>query len=180
MTNLRKAEIEEAEKILKFYQDIINSIEGSKFKPKWGKHYPNLEFIERSIEKQELYISTEDSCIIACIVLNNRFEPEYENIDWTINAKPQEIIIIHTFAVNTNLTRKGIGKEIFSQIKSHAIINGKKTVRLDIIDGNIGAQRVFERFGFEYIGSAEIFHNAVGLEKFHLYEYVLKQEKNHP
>ena len=53
MTRLRKAKIEEAEKILKFYQDIIDSIKGTKFKPRWGEHYPNLEFIETSIEKQE-------------------------------------------------------------------------------------------------------------------------------
>ena len=69
---------------------------------------------------------------------------------------------------------KGIGREIFNQIKTKAMRNNKKTIRIDIIDGNVGAQRVFEKFGFEYIDTVEMFHEAVGMENFHLYEYVLK------
>jgi RimJ/RimL family protein N-acetyltransferase len=174
MITLRNAKIEESEKILSFYQNIIDSIKGTEFKPKWSESYPNLEFIETSIEKQELYIYTEDNNVIACVVLNNRFDPEYENIDWISDAKPQEIVIIHTFAVNSDFAGKGIGKEIFNEIKDNSLKNNQKTIRLDIINGNVGAQKVFEKFGFEYIDTVEIFHDIVGLEEFHLYEYALK------
>ena len=175
MISLRKAKSEEAEKILKFYQNVIDSIKDSEFRPKWNENYPNLEFIETSIGKEELYICTKDEYIIACVVLNNRFEPEYENINWNVNAKPNEILIIHAFAVSSNLAGKGIGKEIFGQIKNDALKYSKKTIRIDIIDGNTGAQKVFEKFGFEYVDTVEMFHPAVGLEKFHLYEYDLKK-----
>ena len=94
-----------------------------------------------------------------------------------INAKPDEIIIIHAFAVTSNLAGKGIGKEIFNQIKENSLKNNKKTIRIDIIDVNIGAKKVFEKLGFKYVGTAEITHQAVGLEKFHLYEFLLKKEK---
>ena len=174
MITLRKAEITEAEKILEFYKNVINSIKGSEFKPKWGEHYPNLVFIETSIVKQELYIYAQNDDIIACVVLNNQFDPEYENLNWISNAKPPEIIIIHTFAVTSDYAGKGIGKEIFNQIKEKAMQNKQKTIRLDIINGNAGAQKVFEKFGFEYIDTVEIFHPLVGLEKFHLYEYPLE------
>ena len=177
MINLRKATNGEAEPILKFYQNVIESIEDSEFEPKWGRHYPNLEFIKTSIEKQELYVYTNDKMIIASVVLNNRFNPEYENINWICNSKPQETIIIHTFAVTPDYAGKGIGKEIFNQIKDDAVKKNKKTIRLDIINGNTGAQKVFERLGFKYIDTVELFHDAVGLEKFHLYEYNLKNEK---
>ena len=172
MNNLRKAKIEESEKILEFYQNIIDSIEGTQFKPKWSKHYPNLEFIKTSIEKQEMYVHTKDNDIIACVVLNNRFYPEYDNIDWIIEAEPEEIVIIHTFALTSDFAGKGIGREIFNQIKNNALKNNQKTIRIDIINGNIGAQNVFEKFGFEYVDTVEIFHDIVGLEKFHLYEWV--------
>ena len=173
MASLRKAEIKEAVEILKLYQNVIKSIKGSEFNPKWSEYYPNLEFIETSIENEELYIYTENDKIIASVVLNNRFDPEYEDINWIANAKPDETTIIHTFAVDSNFTGKGIGKGIFNQIKENAIENNQKTIRLDIIDGNIGAQNVFEKFGFKYIDTVEVFHKAVGLEKFHLYELVL-------
>ena len=53
MINLRKAELKEAEETLKFYQNVIGSIKDSEFEPKWGKYYPNLEYIETSIKKEE-------------------------------------------------------------------------------------------------------------------------------
>lgn len=173
MTCLRKAEIEEAENILEFYRDVIDSIKGSEFNPKWNETYPNLEYIKTCIETKELYVFANDDEIIACVVLNGSFNPEYENIAWSANAKEGEIVVIHTFAISSEFMGKGIGREIFNQIKNCALENGKKAIRLDIIDGNVGAQKVFEKFGFKYVDTVEMFHPAVGLEKFHLYEHDL-------
>ena len=175
MNGLKKAKISEAEQILKFYQNVIKSINGSEFKPKWNERYPNLEYIKTNIEKEDLYICTKNCEIIASVVLNNRFNSEYENINWNVNAEPNEIVVIHTFAITSNLAGKGIGKEIFGQIKTCALQKNKKTVRIDIINGNTGDQKVFKKFGFEYIDTVEIFHPAVGLEKFHLFEYDLEK-----
>lgn len=176
MIRLRKAEAEEAERILEFYQGVIDSIKDSEFRPKWNESYPNLEFIKTSIEKEEMHICTKDEEIISCVVLNSRFEPEYEDINWNVNAEPDEIIVIHTFAVSSASAGKGIGKEVFTQIKDNAIKDGRKTIRIDIITGNTGAQKVFEKFGFDYIESVRLFHPAVGLERFHLYEYSLNRK----
>ena len=174
MIRLRTAKPKEAERILKFYQNTIDSIKETEFKPKWNEYYPDLEYLQTGIEKQELYVCTKNNNIIASVVLNNGFNPEYENVNWIADAKPNETVVIHTFAIASNFMGNGIGKEIFNQIKTKSLENNKKTIRIDIIDGNLGAQKVFEKFGFEYIGSTEIFHEAVGLEKFHLYEHVLK------
>ena len=173
MINLRKAKANEARKILQFYRNLIDSIEGSEFKPKWSEDYPDLEYIKSSIEKEELYLYKEDNDIVSSIVLNHEFNPEYKDIVWNIDAKSDEIIVMHAFAVDSNFSGKGIGKEVFNQIKSNALEKNIKTIRIDIIEGNTGGKRVFEKFGFEYIDTVEIFHEIVGLEKFHLYEYVL-------
>ena len=175
MIGLNKAKISEAQNILKFYRDVITSIDGSEFRPKWNESYPNLEYIKTNIEKEELYLCTKNRQIIACAVLNNEFDPEYENINWGVNANPDEIIVIHTFAIASDFAGKGIGKEIFSQIKTYGLKNNKKTVRVDIIDGNDGAQKVFRKLGFEYVDTVEMFHPAVGLEKFHLFECDLEK-----
>lgn len=71
----------------------------------------------------------------------------------------------------------GIGRKIFNEIKETARKNYQKSIRLDVIDSNIGAQKVLEKLGFEYVNTVEIFHYAVGMEKFHLYEFPLKIEK---
>ena len=170
MIELRKAEIDESCEILKFYRNIIFSIKDSEFKPKWNDSYPDLEFIENSIMKGEMYVYSEDG-INACVVINNEFGEEYDNVKWHADAESGEIIVIHTFAVDS--MGKGIGKEIFNQIENSAVENNKKSIRIDIIDGNIGAANVFKKFGFEYVDSVKMFHEAVGLETFHLYEKLL-------
>lgn len=176
MINLRKAQTNEAERILQFYRNVIKSIEGSEFRPKWSRLYPDLEYIRSYIKNEDLYVYAENDHIIACVVLNSRFPPEYDDIIWRVNAQPHEVTAIHTFAVDSSFAGKGIGNEIFNKIKKTAIENKQKSIRLDIIDGNIGAQKVFEKFGFEYVDTVEAFHEAVGLEKFHLYELVLEKK----
>lgn len=172
MIKLRKAHINEANEILSFYEDIIFSIRDSEFNPKWNDSYPDMEFIKESILKEELYVYPQNG-LKACLVINNELEKEYSNVKWHINAETDEIIAIHTFAVKS--TGKGIGKEIFDHIVKEAIKNNKKTIRIDVIDGNIGAQRAFEKWGFEYVDSVEMFHEAVGWETFHLFERILNE-----
>ena len=174
MFNLKKPNIEEADEILDFYRSVIISIEDTQFKPKWSEKYPDFEYIKTSIGKGELYICKMDGGIISCVVLNDGFDPDYENVSWLCNAESDEILVIHAFAVASGSSGKGVGREIFSQIKDDAIKNNQKTIRIDIIDGNEGACKVFEKFGFEYVDTVEIVHDIVGLEKFHLFEYVLK------
>jgi N-acetylglutamate synthase-like GNAT family acetyltransferase len=171
MTNLRKAEISEAERILEFYRNVIDSLNGTRFRPKWNESYPDRQYIEKSIEKGEMHVCTENGNIVSCIVLNDRLDAEYDDVGW--NAGSGEIAAIHTFAVNPDCAGRGIGTEIFHQIKCDAIKNDRKAIRIDIIDGNLGAQGFFEKLGFEYVDTVEVFHESVGLEKFHLYEYVL-------
>lgn len=174
MTYLRNAEIDEAEDILKFYRKIISSLDNSGFDPKWNEKYPNLIFIEKAISKKELYIYKKHDSIIASAVINHEFGEEYDNINWIIDAEPHETTAIHTFAIDPNFRGIGIGKKIFNEIKENCLKNNQKSIRLDVIDPNIGARKVFEKLGFEYVDTIETFHYAVGLEKFHIYEFPLK------
>lgn len=173
--SLRNAHASEACNILEFYQEVIESIRDSEFNPKWNDLYPNLEFIKKCIEKEELYICTENGLIISSAILNNVFDNDYRHIKWLLNAEPDEIMVVHTFATNPQCMGKGYGKKIFEDIKSIALENNRKTIRIDVINGNVGAQNVFEKLGFKYVDTVEIDHPAVGLEKFHLYELVLKK-----
>lgn len=120
-----------------------------------------------------MYIYEEENEIIACVIVNNHLE-EFSDINWYVDAKNDEIIAIHTFAVNPDYSGNGIGKEIINQIKKYANANNKKTMRIDVIDGNVGAQKVFTRLGFEYIETIEMSHDTTGREKFHLYEYKMR------
>ncbi|WP_296895199.1 GNAT family N-acetyltransferase [uncultured Methanobrevibacter sp.] len=170
---LRKAKLSEAHEILNFYENVIDSIENSEFNPKWNENYPNLEFIRKSISSGGLQIFKPNNKTLASIVINNEFSKEYNDIAWLTDSKSDETIILHAFAINPNHRGEGIEMKIFDEIKENALKNNIKSIRIDVIDGNDGTMKFFEHLGFEYVNTIEIFHNAVGLEKFHLYEFPL-------
>ena len=171
MSLLRNAKMHEAYDIFNFYQKLISDIDRSEFHPKWSESYPDLEYIEDSILKGDLYVNSKGS-ITACLVLNDEFSPKYNEVKWHVNAESDEIVVIHTFSVKS--IGKGMGKEIFDHIVKQSKKNNKKTIRIDVIDGNVGALKVFEKWGFEYVDSLNVFHESVGLQTFHLYERQLE------
>lgn len=174
---LRKAKPSEAEDILIFYKKVIKSLINSEFNPKWNDKYPDLRYIEKSIKKGELYICTDNEKIVSSFILNGEFDNDYSNVEWLTEAEEDEIIIIHTFAISSEYRSQGLSKWIFDKIADMAITSNRKTLRIDIVGGNSGARKVFEKLGFRHVCDVEIEHYAVGLQDFHLYEYPLKKNK---
>ena len=173
MIRIIKAKIHESVQILEFYRNIINTPDDD-FNPKWNENYPDLEYIENSILKEELYIYKSKKNIISSVIVNNDFGGRYNDANWIVNDESNEIVVIHAFAIDPSCRGKGISREIFNIIKKYSLKNNKNTIRVDILYGNNGAESIFKHLGFEYIDTVEEFYDAVGLEKFHLYEYVLK------
>ena len=48
---------------------------------------------------------------------------------------------------------------------------GLKALRLDVLEGNLPAERLYEKVGFQYAGSLNIFYEDTGWADFNLYEY---------
>jgi len=69
------------------------------------------------------------------------------------------------------------GQGIAKKMAKSVIELGKKThmkvIRLDVLEGNIPAQKVYERLGFNYINTIQMYYEDTGLTGYMLYEYVL-------
>lgn len=103
---LRKADINDAERILKFYKIIIANSKSSQFNPKWNDKYPNLEFIKSTITKEELFILKYNENIISSVIVNDSSNEEYDNLNWIVNAKYGDFAAIHAFAVHPEYSGK--------------------------------------------------------------------------
>ena len=44
---------------------------------------------------------------------------------------------------------RGIGTQLFERLRAYASEHGYASIRLDVIDTNPGARRLYERLGFE-------------------------------
>ncbi len=167
---IRKAKPEEFDKLMEFYYEVMDNMPQSKFFDWKRGGYPQPERIKRYIEKQEAYIGLIDGQIVCSAILNHVYNDGYDTAPWGIDATEEETLMVHTLAVLPAYHGKGISKELVEEIKEIARDMNLKAVRLDLIVGNIAAQKLYERAGFSFI---EHYVSKVKDEEVYFYEYVL-------
>lgn len=60
----------------------------------------------------------------------------------------EDCLLMDGIAVRDDTRGQGIGTRLLRAIEEHARSLGKQSIRLDVIDTNPGARRLYERFGF--------------------------------
>lgn len=171
---IKAAVPEEFDRVLAFYYDTIDKMQGSKYHPKWQKGvYPEDEYIRSSIGKGQLYTAVSGYGIVGAMILNSDIIEGYEKAAWSINAAPEEVFVIHALGVLPDFARNGIGKFMVGEAIKIAGSKGIKTLRLDVIDGNLPAEKLYKSMGFSFVERVTLYYEDTGWEKFDLYEYVI-------
>ena len=108
--HFRKAKNSEISQIWDILQQAIKrrKVEGSN---QWQDGYPNLEILEKDIEKGEGYVLTEGKTIVAYIAVVVNDEPEYAIIEgkWLSN---DDFLVFHRLAISEKYLGKGLSKKI--------------------------------------------------------------------
>ena len=68
---------------------------------------------------------------------------------------------------------RGFARELVAAAKGVARGLGHKALRLDVLNGNLPAVRLYESEGFRFVSRVELFYEDTGLTDFLLYEYAL-------
>ena len=89
------------------------------------------------------------------------------------------IYVIYTLAVHPDFLRRGIADKIFRFIECLAGKEGCISIRLDVVKGNVPAERLYQKFGYQCIGTVSLGYEDFGLPWFNLYEKVLDLKKKY-
>lgn len=171
---IRKAMPEELDQVEAFYHAQIELILTFEYDAKWRKDvYPTRDFMEDSIEAGEMFIGLEDDKIIAAMVVNHGYNEGYKKAKWQVEAKDDEIMVIHILAVLLSLGKKGLGKEMVQYAIDYARANDQKVMRLDVLKGNVPAERLYPKMGFKFIEEQVLYYEDTDWMAFELYELVL-------
>ncbi|MDO5444809.1 MAG: GNAT family N-acetyltransferase [Eubacteriales bacterium] len=171
---LRKAKNEEFDRIRDFYWNLIDDMKDRKDTVGWKKGiYPTEQFIRESIEDGNLYIIDGENGIIASVIINSLWNEGYDGLPWSVDCPRDNILVPHALAVKADAQGNGIGKRVVQDIIDIAKNENKKTIRLDILDGNIAAERLYTGMGFQYVQSKNMFYEDTGWTSFSMYELIL-------
>ena len=168
------AQMNDLDEVEKFVNEINEALEGSYYGPEWKKGiYPTRNDAEVNIESKSLYVAKMKNQMVGSISLNHVQEPAYEQVNWKINAKANEILVIRLFAVHPDFKGQGMAKAMLEFAKDKAKELECKTIRLDVVNQNIPACQLYEKSGFEYVSTVDLGLPYEKLKWFRLYEFVI-------
>lgn len=172
---LREAKIEELENVRNFYWELIDAMKERDNTVGWKKGiYLSEGFLLESIKRKELYVLDGiNSSYAACVIVNSSWNEGYEGCPWSISCTGNDVLVPHALAVNYVMQGKGIGKNVIRDIIEMAKLKGKKTIRLDVLAGNIAAKRLYTKMGFRYVQAKEMFYEDTGWTEYIMYELIL-------
>lgn len=173
---ITRADQGQYEAVRGFYHSLIDTVAaaGTAVYIGWKKDiYPAPEFLEESIRRGELYLLMEDGQIAAAMVLNQECNDGYEGIRWRTAADASEVMLIHALGVHPDHAGKGYAKALVREAVRLAEERGMKAIRLDVLEGNIPAERLYTGLGFQYTVTSRMYYEDTGWTNFRLYEYAV-------
>ena len=168
----RKAEKEDFDKVRSLYWTLIDRRQDDPSFPHWKKGiHPSDELIRNGIDRAELYVLADGDEIAACVIANGEKIDGYEDAQWQIDSG--EVIVLHVLAVHPDYQGKGLAWRLVENVIELERKAGKKALRLDVIENNTTAEKLYQKLGFQYIQTKTLYYNVVGEMTFKLYELVL-------
>ena len=157
-----------------FYHSLIDALQGRTNTVGWQKDvYPAPDFLRSSLAAGELYLVREGARIAGAMVLNHQSNESYPDSVWQVRADAEEQLVIHALGVHADFERRGCARALVGKAIELARAAGMKAIRLDVLEGNTAAERLYEGCGFRRMTSLPMYYEDTGWANCILYELVL-------
>ena len=67
-------------------------------------------------------------------------------------------------------------KQMVQKVIDMARIHDIKTIRLDILGGNLPAEKAYTKMGFQYLDTVRMFYEDTGWTDYKLFEYIVHRQ----
>ncbi len=173
--NIRNAYEKDFSELLSFYNRMCNVLGEQDFLPEGDKGgFPSEEMIRGAIAMKAQFVGIEDDKIVAAYIIDHNCDSTYHSVQWKVNAKMDEVMVLHALRVLPEYSGRGYSKQLVRHAIQISKEMGQKAIRLDCIEGNDIPQKMYRSFGFQYIDSVRITYPDIGTPKnFLLYELLL-------
>ena len=165
-----KCEKAHYEDVIKLYHQVTAHLQAHINYPLWDSAHPSDKGAADAIAQGAQYACIYDGEIRGAVVLSEDPEGNYDLGKWSVDLKQGEYLVIHVLAVHPEYAGKGIGGFMVDRCISIAKNKGYKALRLDVVPGNIPAERLYKSRGFEYAGTIDLQREAVDIPLFDIYE----------
>ncbi|MDF2872284.1 MAG: acetyltransferase [Anaerocolumna sp.] len=171
---IEAGKLSDIDEIEQLYNEMNDALEAGINYPGFKKGvYPVRENAVEGVEEGYLYVARWEGRIAGSIILSHKPEEAYTSVTWNTDQEYDKIIVIHTLTVHPEFVKRGIGNSLMDFTERHARKLEMSAIRLDVYEKNYPAIRLYERCGYEYVGTVDLGYAEYGLPWYKLYEKVL-------
>lgn len=172
--NIRTANKSEYNEIRHFYHKVIDLMQDSEYHPAWKKGvYPSDAYLMESLENDELLVGEFSGEYVAAMIVNHKCNEDYKSVRWSVEPEDCKVTIVHALCVLPTLHGKGIAGALVRKVIEIAENTNQKAVRLDVLAGNLPAERLYLKHGFQYVTTTQMYYEDTGWTDFKLFEYTI-------
>lgn len=176
MFSIRQAQKAEYVRVRRFYHTLIDQMSHMQYKPGWEKDvYPSNEYLLDSLCSGALYLGEWEGDPAAAMIVNRQSNEGYQKAAWGVDAAEGEATVIHALGVLPGYSGRGFAKAMVRHAMELAAAQRQKALRLDVLAGNLPAEKLYAGLGFQYRDTVTMFYEDTGWTEFLLFEYPLCQ-----
>ena len=146
---IRLATSADLDAIERIYDDVHTGEEQGRSAIGWKRNiYPTRGTAAEAIDAGDMFVMEHGGAIIAAARINKIQVPEYAQVDWTVKAPDDEVMVLHTLAVLPSEAGRGYGSEFVAFYEKYALENGCRYLRMDTNVTNLRARALYGRLGY--------------------------------
>ncbi len=146
----RPAEASELKEITELYLGSIKHLAELGIE-QWDEIYPNETVLAGDIKNREMYVLTDGSRILSCVVINENQDEEYRTGSWSY--REGRIAVIHRLCVDHRAQGRGLGNITMGFAERQIKAAGYSAIRLDAFTDNYISRKLYEKLGYTYTGT---------------------------
>jgi len=173
MHEITLAAPEDFPRVRALFHSLIDEMQHPPTFPYWEKDvYPTDETVHGYIARGEMHLLTVGGELAGTVSLCRTFR-DGDGADWLTVRPDSDFAVIALLAVHPRFARRGYAKVLLNHALGLARSANLRSVRLDVTDNNLPAQRLYEGAGFSPAGeSTSVFDDGSSI-RFLFYELAL-------
>lgn len=152
MITFRKATPDDLDALLALYDRVFTAEEAGRTSVGWVRGiYPTRQTLEEALRRNDLFLEEANGALVGAAVFNKLQSDYYAPAPWQIDARPDEVMVMHTFAIDPTFRRRGYARAMLDFYERHARKEGCRALRIDTSHLNHTALHLYAQLGYKEI-----------------------------
>ncbi|EEW52691.1 GNAT family N-acetyltransferase [Limosilactobacillus antri] len=168
---IKQATAADLDVVCRFYQDVCAQQQNDEYGADWHWGvYPSQELLAARIENGMVVEGLVNGQVASVGVLTAGEDPNYRRAEWAELVPDRQIAVLHLFAVNKDFRGRGLAQQMLRELAKFAKDKGYAVMHLDVMKGNVPAERAYLNSGFRFAGELVLHYADIGDTPVHMYE----------